>query len=229
MSTKQTLGTLALCAMGAFGGFAIFELSLGGGPNTATPVTLGSVEAARARPAAEDSLRPASRLEPRSSVEPAAASVDDRPTGSGEGSLEPWQLEPLPIPVPEDRFLERYAGYSVEELDQSFSTRMSELGFSCMSAFRERHEAGLSVWREFQNSTDSDGDGSLDAEPRFRLKGRSNELFVMAGTDQYGDEHRPYVVWLPVDQYPDLYEMRDELNWLRRERARLAGSAIDMR
>lgn len=129
-------------------------------------------------------------------------------------ALEPWELEALPLPTPVGKFEQKYAGWTFEEINASYQELTEKLGQSCNTAFKDRHEAGLSLWRTFSEQVDTDGDGEYDSGGDFTIHGRTDGLFAMAGTDHFGSDLRPYVVWLPADQYPDLYEFRDELDWL---------------
>ena len=138
---------------------------------------------------------------------------------------EPWELEAQPIPTPTAPFEKKYAGWTYDELGETFGELMLELKEECSAAFQERHAAGLSQWREFEEETLEDENGETQSVGGFRVRGDSQGLFVQAGSDHFGDSFRPYAVWLPADQYPELYKKRDELSWIniRRGNLKMAG------
>lgn len=138
---------------------------------------------------------------------------------------EPWELEAQPIPASTAPFEKKYAGWTYDELGESYAELMSELQGECKAAFQERHAAGLSQWREFEEVTMEDENGETQPVGSFRVRGDSHGLFVQAGSDYFGDSLRPYAVWLPADQYPALYKKRDELSWInvRRGNLKMAG------
>ena len=183
------------------------------------------------RAAARTTPEPASALEsPVAEIaEPVAAAEPEVPAAKEERytldtvppHLEPWRYEPLPMATPEYVFEEKYGGFDIEQLIDAARHLEDQFSGGCWDAFRARHASGQSFWRDWDMGQDKDGDGRIDADAEFGISGTTDGVLIATGTDRLAGELKPYVVWLPVDQYPELYTLRDERSWVKSEISRL--------
>lgn len=219
MTVFSSIRTGLLCLACAGAGVATYQWLLGdpGEAQAGSVAYAARPEGSSVEPlgAEEPTQNPDSRVILTGIEQPIAQdNTPSEPAASAGRLAEPWELEAQPVPAPTAPFEKKYAGWTFEELKDTYVDQMFALQKECRAAFQERHEAGLSQWREFEEETVEAENGEPKSVGAFHIQGDSRGLFVQAGTDHFGDSFRPYAVWLPADQYPDMYKKRDELSWI---------------
>ncbi len=237
MTMSHIARTVLLCGLGAGAGLFAYRTLIGDAEQThaADPVQYAQVLSDRQAPSPppvelhsaseQDAQRSPLSLELTATSAKATQDPELMKLGEVPAHLEPWKFEPQPIPTHPSVFEDKYRDYGLEELQEASKQVGAKFAGQAFAGFRERHQAGLSFYREFDMMRDEDHDGKPDDGAGFGISGTARDVLTGGGTDYVGGEMKPYVVWLPADQYPEVYALRDESNWLRAREGKLLASS----
>jgi hypothetical protein len=103
-------------------------------------------------------------------------------------------------------FEAKYAGLSIENLKVALEDAKKKLRNEKNAAFRDRYDRGQFVLR-----TPKPEPGQ--AEPVVKITPRPNDQYSMM---RLSPRHpgATAIVWLPFEEYPELYDHGDEMSWL---------------
>ncbi|QDU68003.1 hypothetical protein [Engelhardtia mirabilis] len=144
-------------------------------------------------------------------------------------ALEPWRAE-YRQPVDPLEFELKYDGWELEALDARHDQLRVHLRETRRSVHLERYADGAGTYlrRAADMEVDNDGDGMPDPELGFKIAMRNGEPWTMAtGHVLPGGESVVDVTWMPFDEYPELYALDDEKNWLKQKITQLEAQSGD--
>ena len=128
---------------------------------------------------------------------------------------QPWLLGASHERLPSSLFEEKYAGVGPDGLLAAYERLNADWRERQNLIFDLRHEAGLYVQREFEPLEPQRGAAHEPGAVGLRLEFRSGDPYVQSREVVLADGRRAaHVVWIPVEEYPDLYADADERSWL---------------
>lgn len=140
---------------------------------------------------------------------PASTDDDSSADDLAPDTSEPWLYygPETRIPLPDSYFDSIFpASLSVKELESALEDariRMSEMWLVLAD---QRYEMGLHELRKRPPI--------VDGEPAYPVAVASGKTPVLSIKSTPTDPENLHVVWLPFDEYPELYEIRDEWAYL---------------
>ncbi len=167
-------------------------------------------------PRVPDDTSVAAEPEPEPSGAAPAAPAAAEPAPSEWNFDEPWLNGARHVRTPNAVFEERYRDASRAFLEAEAERLGGELVRRKLATLDAREAAGLYHERDFDDPVDVDGDGRIEpGEGGLVIRGRSGDPWVQSRETVLPDGRVvSHLVWIPVEEHPELYELADEWLWL---------------
>lgn len=130
--------------------------------------------------------------------------------------LEPWKQLTRNIPLPDFYGFEvKYGGMSKLDLIGERAKLNSELSRLRLEAVMDRLESGQFLPRKSNMEVDVNGDGLPDEQLGVQFTSSPGGPYVLGLSDPTDSgEEIVRMVWLPWEEYGDIYYLKDEQDWL---------------